>query len=223
MARNSYRNRLEALRGDVLAMADTALDRYVEATEVLQTGDEQLARWVIDGDEELNRWYLDIEADCVELIALEQPVASDLRFIATSFKIVTDVERIGDLATNLARYGCAAEGELFDVLKIAPIATAAGELFEDAMEAYARDSVDAARQVAATDDELDDACQDALDRLVRELVTTKHMDDAALEATIEDVSRLLLTVRDLERVGDHAVNVAARTLYMVEADDSLLY
>ncbi len=222
MARTSYQERLEDLRGNVGAMADRALDRYDQSVTVLETGDAELARRIIEGDRELNEWYLDIESECVELIALQQPVASDLRFIASSFKITTDLERIGDLATNLAAYGREAAGELLETVDVAPLATEAGEMARDAMEAYTTDDAAQARDTAARDDQLDDQCRQASERVVRSLLTvdTRPFD---IESTLEDVSRALLAVRDIERVGDHAVNICARTLYMVENDEALIY
>jgi len=221
MPRNSYQDRLEQLRGEVGAMGDLTQERYEGAVSVLDSGEAETARRIIEGDEELNEWYLDIEGECIELIALQQPVASDLRFIASSFKIVTDLERIGDLATNLAGYGRAADGEIFDAVDIDQLATTAGEMVEEAMAAYAVDDIDAAREVAAKDDELDEQCRQASEAIVRTLLTADSGID--VEAELENVSRTLLTIRDIERVGDHAVNICARTLYMVDNDDELIY
>lgn len=221
MARENYQAKLDALRNDVQAMADTALERYELALDVLETGDEETAQQIIEGDHELNQQYLDIEGDCIGLLALEQPVAGDLRFIASSFKIVTDLERIGDLATNLARYGRQADGGLD--IHARPIGTTAAEMVEDAMTAYVEDDADAARAIAARDDALDERCQETSETIIRELMTTRAWDPAEVEATLERASQALLTVRDIERVGDHAVNICARTLYMVEHDDDLIY
>ena len=225
MPRENYQSRLSELRAEVSAMADLTLERYHESLAVLETGDHVQAQQIIEGDAELNEWYLDIEKQCVELIALQQPVASDLRFIASSFKIVTDLERVGDLATNLARYGRDGEFELFPGVDIETIGGLAGEMVSDAMDAYTRDDADAARVIAERDGELDECCQVATEAVVRELMTShaSEMDATEVEATLESVSRALLTVRDLERVGDHAVNICARTLYMVENDDELIY
>jgi len=222
MPRNSYRDRLAELRGEVAAIADLTLERYHSAIGVLGSGAEREAAFVIENDADVNEWYLDIEDKCIELIALQQPVASDLRFITSSFKIVTDLERIGDLATNLAVYGRESDGELFAAVDVGPIAADAGEMVADAMDAYAGNDADAAREIAARDSELDQRCKQASERIVRELIVAHNTTDD-IESTLEDVSRALLTVRDLERVGDHAVNICARTLYMVEHDDSLIY
>jgi phosphate transport system protein len=221
MPRNSYRDRLRALRGQVGAMGDRVLDQYRSATGVLETGDPRDTAAVIEGDESLNEWYLDIESECVELLALQQPVAGDLRFIASSFKIVTDLERIGDLATNLAAYGRDSGGEPAGPLEVAPIATTAGEMIETAIDAYGREDADLARETASRDDDLDRQCKQASDALVRYLLTDRPGGEQGPD--LEHVSRTLLTIRDLERVGDHAVNVCARTVYMVEHEERLLY
>ena len=222
MARTSYREQLTNLRADVAAMAELVGERYDEAIAVLQSGDEQEARRIIQGDEDLNNWYLDIESDCIDLLALQQPVASDLRFIASSFKIATDLERIGDLATNLAEYGRESGGDLQETIDVEPIATPAGEMLADAMAGYQRDDPEVARAVAARDDELDERCREASEAIVRTLLTatSKGVDT---DRRVENASRALLTIRDLERVGDHAVNICARTVYMTDNDDELIY
>jgi len=94
-------------------------------------------------------------------------------------------------------------------------------MVEEAMAAYAVSDVDAAREVAAKDDELDEQCRQASEAIVRTLLTADSGID--VEAELENVSRTLLTIRDIERVGDHAVNICARTLYMVDNDDELIY
>ena len=222
MPREAYQERLENLRGEVGAMADRALDQFEESVDVLASGDEMRAQSVIEADESLNEWYLDIESECIDLFALQQPVASDLRFVASSFKIATDLERIGDLATNLAAYGRDADGELFPEVEVEPIAAEAGEMVEEAITAYTHGDADRARAVAADDDTVDDLCLAASEAIVRELVAMEQS-EAPMDATLEDVSLALLTIRDLERIGDHAVNICARTVYMVESDDELIY
>jgi phosphate transport system protein len=226
MARESYQKKLDDLRGDVLYMSEIVLDRVRQGLEALQTKDEQLAQDVIDGDGEINQLYLDLERDCVDLLALQQPVAGDLRFIAASFKIITDLERIGDLATNLGEYTLDADQDVYPEVDIQAIGDAVVEMVEESMDAYAEEDVDACFAIAEQDDEIDALCSDASDAVVRDLIE-REIDAGSSETEIEqlmaDVSRLLLTIRDLERVGDHAVNIAARTLYMVENDDELIY
>ena len=222
MTRENYQDQLEDLRAAVDAMAETTLERYTDAVEILESGDDDGAARIIDGDEEINRWYLDIENDCIQLLARQQPVAGDLRFIASTFKIVTDLERIGDLATNLAAYGRDADGRMPRAEELTDIAGVAGEMVADAMDAYTTEDPAAARAVAGRDDDLDRRCRRASEDVVRELVRAR-VEDIGLEPMVEDASQALLTIRDTERVGDHAVNICARTLYMIESDEELIY
>jgi phosphate transport system protein len=227
MARTDYQSSLEELRGDVLYMSELVAERLRTGLDALERKDERLAQEVIDGDDEINRMYLELEGECVDLIALQQPVASDLRFIAASFKIITDLERIGDLAVNLGGYTLDAERDLFPDVDMQRIGMTTLEMLEDAMNAYADEDVDACYAVAERDDEVDAMCEAASEVVVRDLIEGDYLadeeDDAETKSLMQDVSRLLLTIRDLERVGDHAVNIAARTLYMAENDDELLY
>jgi phosphate transport system protein len=177
---------------------------------------------VIEGDDRVNERYLELEGDCIDLIALQQPVASDLRFVAASFKILTDLERIGDLATNLARYALAGSSELVSADRIRKIGEVAAGQVRDAVAAYVDADPEACRAVADRDDELDASCQHASEAVVRELIAGDP-DRWEVERLLDDVSRVLLTVRDLERVGDHAVNIAARTLYATDGDPELIY
>ncbi|AEH37425.1 phosphate signaling complex protein PhoU [Halopiger xanaduensis] len=222
MAREDYRESLDRLRADVESMAETVLTQLRRALTALEDGDEALAQAVIDGDDVVNDRYLDLEGDCIDLLALQQPVASDLRFVAASFKILTDLERIGDLATNLAEYALADDEGAFSEIDISGIGEDVCEQVRAAVDAYVADDADACRTIAARDDEIDALCQHASEAVVRELIA-REVDAWDVERLLDDVSRVLLTIRDVERIGDHAVNVAARTYYMVENDPALLY
>jgi phosphate transport system protein len=223
VAREEYQTALDELRAAVVTLGEMAIDQLEDGLRALETGDADLAREVIDGDGAINDRYLAIEDECIDLLALQQPVASDLRFVAASFKICTDLERVGDLATNLGEYALSTDENAGE-----PDVQAIGEDARDqlraALDAYQRGDAAACRTVAARDDDLDALCQRASERVVRDLLEREVGDDAwASERVLDDVSRVLLTLRDLERVGDHAVNVAARTLYMLENDSELLY
>ncbi|WP_232687834.1 phosphate signaling complex protein PhoU [Halobacterium zhouii] len=226
MARESYQEKLESLQGDVLYMSEVVTDRLQLALEAMEQKDDDTAWDVIEGDDEINELYLDLEQDCIDLLALQQPVAGDLRLIASSFKILTDLERVADLAANLAEYTLDAERDMFPEVDIQAIGDTTIEMISDAMDAYANADVDACFEIAGRDDDLDDRCHRASTAVMRDLIETEVEDDtseAEVEALMQDVSRLLLTIRDLERIGDHAVNICARTLYMVENDDELIY
>jgi phosphate transport system protein len=224
VTRDEYQQSLADLRADVLSMSGLVERRLDRALTALSTVDESTAREVAGGDDAVDRRYLDLESRCIQLFARQQPVASDLRFVASSFKILTDLERVGDLAVNLAQYTLAADRKRFEEVDLSAIGTLAREMLDDAMTAYRTDDSDLCRSIADRDDELDALCQRASERVVRDLIEREvdEGDSWAVEELLDDVSRLLLVVRDLERVGDHAVNIAARTLYMVESDPELV-
>jgi len=224
MAREGYQEKLQSVREDVLYMSEIVLERLRMGLDALEQKEEDLAWDVIEGDHEINEMYLELEGDCVDLLALQQPVAGDLRFIAASFKIITDLERIGDLATNLAEYSLDAQQDIFPEVDVQGIGDETIEMVEAAMDAYAAEDAAACFEIADWDDEVDELCERASETVARELIEREGVDsEAEVEQLMADVHRLLLTIRDLERVGDHAVNIAARTLYMVESDDDLLY
>jgi phosphate transport system protein len=242
MPRENYQEQLDQLRTDVVAMGELVGERYDTAIEAAATGDDDLAQNVIGHDYEVNETYLGLEEDCTELLALQQPVASDLRLVTASFKIITDLERVADLATNIAGYG-GPDGGVHPAVEFRELGEHAGEMVADAVAAYEAGDADACREIAARDDGFDERCRRASEAVVRELLEADRarneaaartgegddaspsaVDDAeALEPSLDEVSRALLAVRDLERVADHAVNIAARTLYMVENDDELIY
>lgn len=229
MTSEDYRHRLERLRETVVAMGDLVREQFADAVSALFTGDRALAREVIERDRAVDDRYLEIERECLELLALYQPVAGDLRVVVAAFKIVTDLERVGDLATNLAEYALEAtapDPALPDV-DFERIAALALEQLEAAVEAFVNEDPAACRTIADRDAELDRRCAAVTARLGRALVELRReADDAAdsrsVDALLADVSRTLVIVRDIERVGDHAVNVAARTLYALENDAALL-
>ena len=226
MAREGFQEQLQELRENVLYMSEVVLERIRMGLRALETKDESLAREVIEGDHEVNELYLELEQDCIDLFALQQPVAGDLRFIAASFKIITDLERIADLATNLGDYTLAAERDLYPDVDVQGIGDAVVEMVDDAMAAYAEADSAACFAIDDRDDDVDAMCERASSTVVRELIETEIDADSSeqdIEALMNEVSRLLLTIRDLERVGDHAVNIAARTLYMTENSDELIY
>lgn len=201
------------------------LERFDQSLSALEHNDPELAEEVIEGDDEINQRYLDLESACIDLFALQQPVASDLRFIAASFKILTDLERIGDLATNLGRYTLAAGQDPVSDVAFYDIGTAAHALVADALDAYVTEDAAACRRVAERDDDIDALCHRASERVVRDLIEGEATDGDpwSMEQVMDDVSVVLLTIRDLERVADHGVNIAARTLYLVESNPELIY
>ena len=244
MARREFQTRLADLKRAVLDMGTLVRSRLDRALRALSERDRALARLVAENDADVNERYLEIEGQCISLLALQQPVAGDLRVVAASFKVITDLERIADLATNLAGYALDSSGDRFPEIDVGEIGTLASRMVDDALEAYSvGDNEWACREVAALDNDLDALCEHAsevvvcylldfeLERASADADARRHKEDdsndrdsetTAVDRLLEDVSLLLYTIRDLERIGDHAVNIAARTLYMVESDSTLL-
>ena len=222
MPRESFQDSLDDLRDSVLGMGETVVARHRDAITALEKQDQGLAQYVVEGDDQINAEYLELESTCIDLFALEQPVASDLRFVAASFKILTDLERIADLSGNLSQYIIETETDLVPRADLVGTGEFVGEMVDDALTAYARTDPELCVELAERDDEVDARCEHATDHLMRTLLAQTPT-SPELEDLITDANRHLLTIRDLERVGDHAVNIAARTYYMVEGDDDLLY
>ncbi|MFB6284428.1 MAG: phosphate signaling complex protein PhoU [Halobacteria archaeon] len=225
MTRNEYQKQLDDLQNDVVGMSEEVADRLDTALTVLDDRNPELADTVIEGDDEINDLYLELEKDCIDLLALQQPVATDLRFVTASFKIITDVERVGDLATNLAEYSLDAGKDAISEAEMQDLGRKALDMFRRSVESYEKRDTELCYSVADEDTSLDEDCerinQDILKRVL-EAERSDH-DPGEIDDLIMEVSRLLLTIRDIERIGDHSVNIAARTLYMVESDDELIW
>nr|WP_303648672.1 phosphate signaling complex protein PhoU [Haloarchaeobius litoreus] len=214
---------MATLRADVAGMGELVIDRLSLGVDAL-SGDEEAARRVVDADDEVNRRYDALESTCLDLFALQQPVASDLRVVAASFKVITDLERVGDLASNLGTYALTDQRSSAPEIDVVALGEDVLAMVEDAVTAYIEGDVETCYELADRDDEVDANSARASDRLVRALIEREHATDAwSVERVLDDVSRLLLTVRDLERIGDHAVNIAARTAYLVDSDRTLIY
>ncbi|WP_136589436.1 phosphate signaling complex protein PhoU [Salinigranum halophilum] len=224
MPRDAYQDALETLRADVVAFGERVSDQLDDALRAIETDDDALATAVIEGDDAINERYLELEGDCIDLIALQQPVASDLRFVTASFKIITELERVGDLATNLSAYVHSVDSPHFPDVSLLDVGRLAREMVDEALDAYDGADPDRAAAVVERDDELDGLCERVAETVVLELVeTTETFADDELADLLSEVNLLLLTLRDIERVGDHAVNIAARSFYMVTNRTTLLY
>jgi phosphate transport system protein len=225
MSEEGYQESLTALRVAVTAMGEDAIEQFDDSLNSLATGNESLARTVIEGDDQLNETYLALEDQCARLFGAQEAFASDLRFITASFKIITDLERIGDLAANLAQYALAARHELMPEGTVEELGQDVLALLERSLTAYQTDDSNAAKEIVASDDQIDERCRTASETVTRNLIEREADSDGPwlIEQLLDDVTRVLLTIRDLERVADHAVNIAARTYYMVENDPELIY
>ena len=194
-------------------MGGLAEDRVRTAVDGLVRRDPDAVARVIDGDRPINQLHIEIDNRCFTLLALHQPMAVDLRAIVSAVKINTDLERVGDLAIIIAeaaqRYvGHPPVKKLIDIPRMAVIAQA---MLRDALDAFVRRDTALAQSVLNQDDELD-----ALKtQIFRELLTYMLSDPGTIEPALD----LILVSRHLERIGDHATNVAEDVIFMVSARD----
>jgi phosphate transport system protein len=208
-----FQEELEQLKTRLLEMGGLAEDRVRSAVEGLVGRDLPLVDRVLGGDVPINQLHIEIDSRCFKLLALYQPMAVDLRAIVSAVKINTDLERVGDLAINIAeavrRYmRHPPVKELIDIPRMADMAQS---MLRDSLDAYVRRDIALAQSVLNQDDELD-----ALKTQVfRDLLTHMLQDPATIEPALD----LILISRHLERIGDHATNVAEDVIFMVSARD----
>lgn len=206
-----FEDEFEDLRRDLLFMASLAEKAVELSVTALQTRDEKLADQVITDDARINLLEVKIDNACVELLAKHQPMASDLRFIASAMKINNDLERIADHAVNIAEstHNLLVEPELKPLIDIPRMAKLAQGMVREALDAFIHRDVARAVEVCKRDDEVD-----ALnDQLLRELVTYMLTDSKNISRALS----LILISKNLERIADLATNIAEEVVFMVEA------
>jgi phosphate transport system protein len=206
-----FHEELEALKQTLLAMGGLVEDQIRRVMRALLERDDALAQEVIDRDQQVNAYDVEVDETCVSLLALHQPTAGDLRFITTAMKIVTDLERIGDQAVNIAQrvLELNREPQLKPYIDLPRMAEKAQKMVKESLDAFVARDTELARKVCA-----EDADVDALkEQLFRELLTFMMEDPKTIPRAI----RLILISRFMERVADHATNIAEMVIYLVEA------
>ncbi|PYM19070.1 MAG: phosphate transport system regulatory protein PhoU [Candidatus Rokuibacteriota bacterium] len=206
-----FHEELDALKQTLLAMGGLVEDQIRRVMVALLERDSVVAQDVIDRDARVNAYDVEVDEKCVELLALHQPAAGDLRFITTAMKIVTDLERIGDQAVNIAQRSLElnAEPQLKPYIDLPRMAECAQRMVKESLDAFVARDTALARQVCG-----EDAAVDALkEQIFRELLTFMMADPRTIPRAI----RLILISRFLERVADHATNIAEMVIYMVDS------
>jgi phosphate transport system protein len=205
-----FHEELEALKQTLLAMGGLVEDQIRRAMRALLERDDVIAQEVIDRDRQVNTYDVEVDEQCVNLLALHQPAAGDLRFITTAMKIVTDLERIGDQAVNIAQRALELnrEPQLKPYIDLPRMADRAQRMVKESLDAFVAGDTALARQVCGEDAEVD-----ALkEQIFRELLTFMMEDPRTVSRAI----RVILISRFLERVADHATNIAEMVIYLVE-------
>ena len=208
-----FQEELEQLKTRLLEMGGLAEDRVRASVQALVERDSTLVDRVLAGDGPINQLHIELDSRCFKLLALHQPMAVDLRAIVSAVKINTDLERVGDLAINIAeaarRYlRHPPVKELIDIPRMADIAQ---RMLRNALDSYVRRDLKLAHEVLNEDDLLDSLKT----QVFRELLTYMLQDPSTIEPALD----LILISRHLERIGDHATNIAEDVIFMVSAQD----
>src|SRR5436190_22316025 len=206
-----FHEELDALKQTLLAMGALVEDQIRRVMRALVERDEALARDVIERDHQVNAYDVEVDEKCVELLARYQPAASDLRFLTTAMKIVTDLERIGDQAVNIAQRALELnrEAQLKPYIDLPRMAEKSQAMMKESLDAFVARDTALARRVRGEDEAVD-----ALNhQIFRELLTFMMEDPTTITRAI----RLILISRFLERVADHATNIAEMVIFMVDS------
>jgi len=206
-----FQEQLDLLSEKILRLGGLVEQAIGRSVRALVERNSELAREVVHEDREVDRLELEIDELCMELLALQQPMARDLRFIATAMKITPDLERIGDHAANISERAIEINKEppLAPLIDISAMARQAQEMVRGALDALVRRDADAARAVIAMDDELDIR----MEQVFRALLSYMIEDPG----TISRALRLTFVAKCFERIGDQATNVSEQIVYMIEA------
>jgi phosphate transport system protein len=205
----AYESALEKLRTAVLEMGGLVEEQIVHGVQALADRNEDLARETIARDHTVNRFDVEIDDLALKLLALHQPAARDLRLITTALKITTDLERIGDLAGHIAERAVelAAEPPADLQIDLPSMAEVARDMVHKALDAFVREDTDLALQVCAVDDKIDHLHKESFRAALARMASHPEL--------IASAMRLLFVSKYLERVGDHATNIAEMVIFMV--------
>ena len=210
--RKSFEHQIEDLNEDLLKLGSMVEERIHKAITALKEQDDELAHEVVDNDDEIDDYQMEIEQECINLTALQQPVAKDLRRINMISKMVTDLERIADLAQNIAEIALKLSAKdyvkpLVDIPKMAEIAQ---EMVHDSLDAFVNSNAEKAREVAQRDSQINDLDEEILHELL-----TYMMEESQ---KVEQANSLIFVSRYLERIGDHVTNICEDIVYIITAD-----
>jgi phosphate transport system protein len=203
---------LDDLRGRLLRMGGLCEEMIHAAVKLVVERDEEHLASVEEWERQVNRFHLEIDDVCLKLLALHQPAAGDLRLIAAALKINSDLERVGDQAVNIAETGVFLCKEprikLGDIPRMVEVAAG---MLKDSLDSFSRGDVDLARDVIRRDDE-----EDRLkSQTFNELVNMMQRDSSAIARGMD----VILIARNLERIADHATNIAEDVIFMVLGKD----
>jgi len=204
---------LEQIKIKIFQMADFAMEAVRSSVSSLKNSDIEQARKIIKNDANINSLEIEIDDECIKFLVTQQPAASDLRFILAMLKINTDLERIADLATNIARETIRINGvslikPLIDIPRMSDIAI---NMISTAFTSITEKNVEKAKGVILMDEDIDELNM----QIYRELFT--YMGESS--KNISQSLSLITVAKALERIGDHAKNIAERAVYYIQGED----
>ena len=203
---------IDRLKKEILSLGATVEESVMRAVRSVIERDTKLASDVLEMDKEIDHAEVDIEEECLKILALHQPVAVDLRFIVAVLKINSDLERIGDLACNIAKQGrCLATRERIEIpFDFGGMAGKAQKMLKSALDALVNMDAVLAQGVCAADDEVDE---------INRAMFAKVEDAIRAEPErLDDLIRLFAISRNVERIADHATNIAEDVIYMTQGE-----
>lgn len=207
--RSEYQKSLEELQQDILKMGGLVEDNISRAVDSLAKQDLELADKVFAVEEEIDKLELKIEETCLRLIATQQPMAKDLRKIASALKIITDLERMGDYSVDIAKVTkrIGKDKLIKPLIDLPQMARIAQEMAKNSLDAYVSENVELAKSVGSDDDKVDAFHK----QIFRELLVLMMENPR----TITQATHLLFVSRSLERIADHATNISESVIYLV--------
>jgi len=207
--REVYQKKLNEIQDDILFMGSMVEKAILRSMESLKGRNLKLAKQIIDDDQKINKKRFDIEEKCIELIATQQPMASDLRIIISVLNIISELERIGDHAEGIAKIALMIGNEppLKPLIDLPRMAEKTADMLHRSMDAFIHHDIEAAKKIAAEDDEIDNI----YDQVFRELLTFMAEDPK----TITRATRLIWVGHNLERSADRVTNICERIVFLV--------
>ncbi|WP_353894226.1 phosphate signaling complex protein PhoU [Proteinivorax hydrogeniformans] len=212
VARHGFHKELKDLIEELLFMGNLVEESISKAVIALKNQNLELARQVIEGDEKIDNLELEIESTCLALIARQQPMAKDLRKIATVLKIITDLERIADHAVDIAKICVKIDQKplIKPLVDIPHMALLTQKMVNKALESFIKEDVKLAHEVCNDDDHIDEHHK----QILRELLTYMMEDPK----NIDQATQLMFVSSYLERIGDHSTNICEWLIYLVTGE-----
>ena len=208
-----FNKELEDIRNKVLTMGGLVEQQIELAVKAFMVGDIETADLVIKQDNHVDALEVDIDRECMQILALRQPAAFDLRLLITVIKVINELERLGDMAERIAQMAIRltdTEGKIDQYYELQHIADLVREMLHDSLDAFARMSIEDVAEITGRDDQVDREYAS----IIRQLITRMMEDPRNITRALD----VLWTARALERIGDHSVNICEYLIYMVKGE-----